>query len=401
MSPMVPQQQSPSPMPPPQATSPAVCPPQAPSPMGPPQAPSPMGPPSMSPGIGGPPPGPNQSGGMPPNLQNALPNMHHGYNSPSQPPPPPPQGWQGNPAGTFPPNNYNQHPQHIPNQPSPGISPGPPSGPPIHNLAPNSQGGPPPNPPISSSSSNVPNNAAPLPSSAQGHNGTNQLQESMRELQKAISTMEEKGMQNDPRYSELIAMRAKYTGMVSNPNAVGPPPNGIPSSAPYGGAEGQRPPSGPLSVSQMYQLRAQIMAYRCIARNHPIPANICNMAQGRRHDQDPGRPPVAPGPQPPSTPPCSQPGAPPPNMQYTRHPGPPGQDLRKLFSSRTCCQFSFCVVDITLIPGYHLKVCNRLIMGRGRPKRRLPRLRLPLQDLPHRQCQQWRNPQRASHQDLR
>lgn len=77
-------------------------------------------------------------------------------------------------------------------------------------------------------------------------------QESLNALQKAINTMEDKGMQGDPRYNDLVSMRAKY----------GPP--GGPPSSPYPPSDGGRPnvPPGPLSGIQMHQLRAQIMAYR-------------------------------------------------------------------------------------------------------------------------------------------
>jgi len=40
-------------------------------------------------------------------------------------------------------------------------------------------------------------------------------------LQRAISTMEDRGLQDDPRYSALLAMRAKQGGMA--PPSPGPP----------------------------------------------------------------------------------------------------------------------------------------------------------------------------------
>ena len=39
-----------------------------------------------------------------------------------------------------------------------------------------------------------------------------------------------------------------------------------------------------LSPSQAYQLRAQIAAYRLLARNQPVPANLGMAAQGKRTD---------------------------------------------------------------------------------------------------------------------
>lgn len=35
----------------------------------------------------------------------------------------------------------------------------------------------------------------------------------MNSLQKAIETMEEKGLQEDPRYSQLLALRARQSNM--------------------------------------------------------------------------------------------------------------------------------------------------------------------------------------------
>lgn len=45
-------------------------------------------------------------------------------------------------------------------------------------------------------------------------------QESLNALQKAIETMEEKGMQEDPRYSHLLALKARATGVSSNNSAI-------------------------------------------------------------------------------------------------------------------------------------------------------------------------------------
>ena len=46
---------------------------------------------------------------------------------------------------------------------------------------------------------------------ALGQPGPPQGQENLNALQKAIDSMEEKGLQEDPRYSQLIAMRAART----------------------------------------------------------------------------------------------------------------------------------------------------------------------------------------------
>jgi SWI/SNF-related matrix-associated actin-dependent regulator of chromatin subfamily A member 2/4 len=96
--------------------------------------------------------------------------------------------------------------------------------------------------------------------------------------------MEEKGLQEDPRYSQLLAIRA----------------NSKQSS---------------LSTPQLEQLRSQIMAYRQLARNQPLNKNLVSLIRGQRPDtptgqeqQQPGQSPVPPNGQQPGQPPM-QPGA--------------------------------------------------------------------------------------------
>ncbi|XP_072760971.1 ATP-dependent helicase brm-like isoform X2 [Anoplolepis gracilipes] len=79
-------------------------------------------------------------------------------------------------------------------------------------------------------------------------------QENLNALQKAIDSMEEKGLQEDPRYNQLLALRAQRQG------------SGIEKQA--------------FSSSQLQQLRAQIMAYRLLARNQPVPQQVAVAAQG-------------------------------------------------------------------------------------------------------------------------
>ncbi|CAL4066291.1 unnamed protein product, partial [Meganyctiphanes norvegica] len=302
-SPMGPPSQSLSPMPPPQSTSPAVGPPQVPSNMGPPQMPSSMGPPSMS-------PGPSPQGGPP-----GPPGPHHPYPGG----PGGSSGWQ-QPPGPYP-NSYSPQlggpPSHGPTQPGQPPSMGPGVGPP---------GGPPGGP---TSTMSGPNGPSP--------SGGSYQQDNLKALQTAINTMEDKGMQNDPRYSELVNMRTKF-GNMGPPGPSGPPgaSGGPPGYGPPGGPDGQRP--GLLNNPQMQQLRAQIMAYRCIARNQPVPSTVNMAASGRRiEDQRPpqgpaGGPPTSSGSPggpsgPPSGIPSGPPGSPagppgPPGMQYSRHPMP-------------------------------------------------------------------------------
>ena len=78
-------------------------------------------------------------------------------------------------------------------------------------------------------------------------------QENLNALQKAIDSMEEKGLQEDPRYSQLLAIRAnsKHSSM---------------------------------STPQLDQLRNQIMAYRQLARNQPLSKNLVSLVRGQRPD---------------------------------------------------------------------------------------------------------------------
>ncbi|KYB25022.1 brahma [Tribolium castaneum] len=94
-------------------------------------------------------------------------------------------------------------------------------------------------------------------------------------------------MQEDPRYSQLLALRARTNGS----NTI-------------------------FSPMQMSQLRAQIMAYRMLARNQPLSPQIVNAVQGKRPDGTPQCP------TPPSSPFQPQGVQPQPQLQGVK-PGPP------------------------------------------------------------------------------
>ncbi|XP_071558224.1 ATP-dependent helicase brm isoform X3 [Temnothorax nylanderi] len=79
-------------------------------------------------------------------------------------------------------------------------------------------------------------------------------QENLNALQKAIDSMEEKGLQEDPRYSQLLALRARQGSGMGDKQAF--------------------------NTQQLQQLRAQIMAYRLLARNQPVPQQVALAAQG-------------------------------------------------------------------------------------------------------------------------
>lgn len=70
-----------------------------------------------------------------------------------------------------------------------------------------------------------------------------------------ITTFLITGLQDDQRYSQLLALRARTA-------------NGGNSA---------------LNAAQMNQLRNQIMAYRCLARNQPIPQSILMSLQVKQY----------------------------------------------------------------------------------------------------------------------
>lgn len=122
--------------------------------------------------------------------------------------------------------------------------------------------------------------------------------------------MEEKGLQDDQRYVQLLAIRAKYTS---------------------------------LNVDQLKQLRAQIMVYRQLARNQPVDKNLMTIMHGNPnpdltpHQQKDEEKPQAP---PQDKPQPAGPGAPPGNQQMqkfgrtTHVPRPSGLDPFALLRRR-------------------------------------------------------------------
>ncbi|XP_058799194.1 ATP-dependent helicase brm-like [Phymastichus coffea] len=75
-------------------------------------------------------------------------------------------------------------------------------------------------------------------------------------LQKAIEIMEEKGLKDDHRYIQLLALKAKYANLVNEKQSLNP--------------------------QQIQQLRAQIMAYRSLARNQPLTQQQVMAVQGQK-----------------------------------------------------------------------------------------------------------------------
>ena len=191
-------------------------------------------------------------------------------------PPGPPQG--GGPMGAMPP----QGPPLGPPPPGHGYSPmPPPQGPPSQNMTPQTamRPGPP---------SQGPPQQGPTGSAVPPPQGQSDLQK----LQNSINQMEERGMQNDPRYSQ--ARQLHQSMMNRHPGPPGPPPGVAAPPGPYPSPPGSTPTTGQGSTptdrtnfqnTQMLQLRAQIMAYRILARNQPLPPQIAMAVQGKRPEQ--------------------------------------------------------------------------------------------------------------------
>ncbi|XP_075987575.1 ATP-dependent helicase brm isoform X2 [Anticarsia gemmatalis] len=242
---------------------------------GPPPGNGPQGPPG-APGVplpmGGPPPHGVHGQGMPPAAPGHMPPHHAmmpGQGPPSHAASPgyghaPPSGGGGAaaPPSSAPPAG----------QPQGGAPPHPPAA----QTPPHGQ----PPPPTSSA-----NGAPPASSPMQGSLPT-PGPDNLHAIQRTIDSMEEKGLQEDPRFSQLLALRAR-----SNP---------------------QDPGKGLFTNNQLCQLKAQINAYRSLARNQPLSQQIAMMAAGKRTGEAPPECPTPPA-QPPygdgqGTPPTSAAG---------------------------------------------------------------------------------------------
>lgn len=121
-------------------------------------------------------------------------------------------------------------------------------------------------------------------------------------LFQALQTMQERGMESDPRYAQLLSlMRAKPPSAEMPDVSHGlqlPPPSmsmGMGSMPPGTGMGDMQTRSSPapsmmspgpqkvhgFSSPQLLQLRAQIMAYKLLARNQPLPEHVRIAIQGK------------------------------------------------------------------------------------------------------------------------
>ncbi|XP_074386580.1 LOW QUALITY PROTEIN: transcription activator BRG1 [Zonotrichia albicollis] len=182
--------------------------------------------------------------------------------------------------------------------PRPGPSPGP--GP-----SPSSMLGPSPGPSPGSAHSGHSGHALPAPGYAP---------DTIHPLHKPLDAMHEKGMAEDPRYGQMKGMGMRpggHAGMGPPPSPMDqhsqgyPSPLGgsehasspVPSNGPSGSSAGGsgaaldgsgsdspalgRGPS-PFNAAQLHQLRAQIMAYKLLARGQPLPEHLQVAVQGKR-----------------------------------------------------------------------------------------------------------------------
>lgn len=247
------------------------------------------GPPvSHAPGSHGPPSGSHPSG------PTHGPAGGHGPSAHGPSPHGPPHGpSQHGPAGSHIQQGNQGPPQHMN---------GPPGQPPqSHHMPPHHQGMgphlgmqmPPQGPsmsPMGYQTHSMPTNGPPPPGQPpSGGPG----QENLNALQRAIDSMEEKGLQEDPRYSQLLALRAtsKHQHFTGN---------------------------------QINMLRTQITAYRLLARNKPISMQVQQMLQQQQQQQQPPpQPPQHQPQQPPQGPPQPPNSGPGPQSQPQNQP-PPG-----------------------------------------------------------------------------
>ncbi|CAG5095187.1 Similar to brm: ATP-dependent helicase brm (Drosophila melanogaster) [Cotesia congregata] len=192
--------------------------------------------------------GPNASGPGPagPMGPNSGPGNQMGPGGPMMPGSGPNQMPPGGPANQMGPGGPS--PMSANNSGGPGGPGGPPGPPGIGPMPPGAQ-----NQSLGPMGPGGPGNSMPpAPGGPPGGSGTGQ--ENLNALQKAIDSMEEKGLQEDPRYSQLLGLRARgQSGMGDKQN---------------------------FSSQQLQQLRVQIMAYRLLARNQPLSQQLALAVQG-------------------------------------------------------------------------------------------------------------------------
>ncbi|XP_063220159.1 ATP-dependent helicase brm-like [Bacillus rossius redtenbacheri] len=98
-------------------------------------------------------------------------------------------------------------------------------------------------------------------------------------LQRAIATMEERGLQKDPRYGQLLTLQSRHANArcINFVPAPGPTqhPNQVQRSLP------ELDVRNIFTMHQLHQLRMQIMAYRLLARNQTLGNDLALAIQGK------------------------------------------------------------------------------------------------------------------------
>ncbi|ULT95326.1 hypothetical protein L3Y34_004211 [Caenorhabditis briggsae] len=83
--------------------------------------------------------------------------------------------------------------------------------------------------------------------------------QALTKLDKVLSEMQDRGLQNDPRYAEVLLLKQKLQRGIQN------------NSSNVGSSSSEKKE---LSTSQLSQLKSQVVAYRLLARNEKVPENL-------------------------------------------------------------------------------------------------------------------------------
>ena len=92
-------------------------------------------------------------------------------------------------------------------------------------------------------------------------------EDTLKGIENAIEALEHKGLQTDPRYHQLVALRNFHLSVC--PSSTAPPV-----------CDSTVPPFK-LTANQLNQLRTQFMAYRLLARNQPLTSSLAMAIQGK------------------------------------------------------------------------------------------------------------------------
>nr|CAB3266379.1 probable global transcription activator SNF2L2 [Phallusia mammillata] len=154
---------------------------------------------------------------------------------------------------------------------------------------------------VNTNSGNIPFSTEVVPNASTDVTGPQQM-ESTASLKQAIESMQAKGLTNDPRYHQLVHLlkqrkpshdSSSEPAKAAVPSVTGTPLTGSSSPAigksaaptPATNPESAKPGSGQnpsFSNTQLYQLRAQIVAYKMLARQQIVPEQLMQATLGKR-----------------------------------------------------------------------------------------------------------------------